>query len=406
MPVISVVIPTHHGADRLGATLASLADQTLPPRDYEIIVALDGPDPATRESIAAARMPCTVTVVEQAHAGAAQARNLGAAAARGPLVLFLDDDMSGARGLLAAHLRSHELHPGGVVIGCFAQSRLDQRIDLLADGADIWWADHFARLMHPGHRFSFRDFCTGNVSLPLSLFLDSGGFSAEFREAAGEDYEFGIRLLLQRVRFRFAADAVSCHRHVASLGKLLDRARQEGRGHVIIARLHPTVFPELPLRNAVDDGPVLKGDRTLRLTPRRLATLPALLRASLPVASALKLRRLSQKLLGALRVCAYWEGACQQTGSWAELQAFVQDLPLNPIAHHELEFDLAKGMDALELALAKGPLDAIRLRYGSQPIGRIAPRAGAEPLRTEHVRHALEGRFAKRFLVAATESVR
>lgn len=400
MPRISIVIPTHRGASRIGPTLAALASQTLPHGDFEVIVVLDGPDPATRQAIATAQPPFTVTVVEQDHAGAAQARNRGAAAARSPLLLLLDDDMSAAPGLLSAHLRCHERHPGGVVIGCFTQARAGHRVDLLADGADAWWADHFARLALPGHRFSFRDFCTGNVSLPLARFVDAGGFSSEFKHAAGEDYELGIRLLRRGVRFRFALDALSVHRYAASWTKSLERAREEGRGHVIIARLHPEVFPALPLRDAVDDGPVLKGDRPLRLTPLRLAAAPALLHAPLRMARALKLRRQWQKLQGASRVCAYWEGACQQAGSWSALQSLVQDLPLVPIARHEIEFDLATGFDQLTPALAATAVDAIRLRYGPQPIGRIAPQAGAESLRTAHVRHALLGRLAARFLAA------
>ena len=400
MSLITVVIPTHRGASRIGPTLASLAAQTLPAQDFEVVIVLDGHDPPTHKAITAMQLPFATVIVEREHAGAAQARNRGVAAAGAPLVLFLDDDMTATPDLLAAHLRMHQRYPGGVVIGCFSQSRSSHRVDLLADGADIWWADHFAELARPEHRFTFRDFCTGNVSLPRARFLDCGGFSTQFKGAAGEDYELGIRLLRRGVPFRFAIDAVSVHRYAASLPRLLDRARAEGRGHVIMARLHPEVFPVLPLRDAADDGPVLKGDRLLRLTPRRLKLLPLLLHGLLPLARALKLRRLLQKLQGSLRVCAYWEGACQEAGSWADLQAFVQDLPLVAAAHREIEFDLASGMAVLAQTLGATAVDAVRLRFGRHAVGRIAPLAGAEPLRVEHVRHALAQRLALRFLMA------
>lgn len=399
-PAISVVIPTHGGSSRIGPTLAALANQNLPSQDYEVVIALDGPDGGTREAIAAARPPYATRIVEQPQAGAAQARNLGASMASAPVLLFLDDDMSAGRDLLAAHLRAHERHPGSVVIGCFAQSRPDRRTDLLADGADGWWADHFEKLGRPEHRFCFRDFCTGNVSLPRTAFLETGGFSREFAGAAGEDYELGIRLLRRGARFHFATDAVSVHRHAGSLDRALERARQEGRGHVLMARLHPEVFPELPLREAVDDGPVLRGRHRVRLTPRRVAAAPVLLRPPLRLSHALKLRRPWRELHGALRVCAYWEGACEQAGSWPDLQAFVQDLPLVATARHEVEFDVAAGFDALERVLSEAPVDAMRLRHGAQPLGRLPPQAGAESLRAVHVRHALTGRLAARLLVA------
>ena len=49
IPRISVIIPTFNRAGMLGATLESLAAQTLPTDQYEVVVVDDGSQDATPE---------------------------------------------------------------------------------------------------------------------------------------------------------------------------------------------------------------------------------------------------------------------------------------------------------------------------------------------------------------------
>ena len=88
-PAVSVVIPTFNGADRLPATLAALARQTLPREDWEVVVIDDGSTDNTGEVAAAGgarviRFP--------ANRGVGAARNAGVAEARAPVLAFIDDD--------------------------------------------------------------------------------------------------------------------------------------------------------------------------------------------------------------------------------------------------------------------------------------------------------------------------
>src|SRR5947209_16629356 len=91
----SVVIPTCRRPALLGRCLDALAAQTLPPEDYEILVADDAADDATRARVEsfAARVPVAVRylAVSDTH-GPAAARNVGRRAARAPVVAFTDDD--------------------------------------------------------------------------------------------------------------------------------------------------------------------------------------------------------------------------------------------------------------------------------------------------------------------------
>ena len=85
---VSCIIPVFNGARYLRETLDSVVRQTHPPA--EIIVVDDG---STDDSVAVARQfGSRVTVISQANAGHAAARNRGIAAARGEFVAFVDAD--------------------------------------------------------------------------------------------------------------------------------------------------------------------------------------------------------------------------------------------------------------------------------------------------------------------------
>src|SRR4051794_21426577 len=84
----SVIVPAYNAEATLGACLRALLDQTLAPAAYEVIVVDDGSTDTTAR--VAARFP--VSVLRQAHAGPAAARNQGARAARGEILAFTDAD--------------------------------------------------------------------------------------------------------------------------------------------------------------------------------------------------------------------------------------------------------------------------------------------------------------------------
>jgi glycosyltransferase involved in cell wall biosynthesis len=86
-PRIAVVIPAWNAERYLAEALASVFAQTLPPA--EVVVVDDGS--TDRTAAVAADVP-GVTVVRQANAGAAAARNRGVVASSAPLIAFLDAD--------------------------------------------------------------------------------------------------------------------------------------------------------------------------------------------------------------------------------------------------------------------------------------------------------------------------
>ncbi len=87
-PLISVIIPVYNEAAHIGRSLTSLSRQSYQP--LEVIVVDDGSTDGTKEVVKSFR---TVKLLSQAHKGAGAARNLGAASAKGEILMFVDADM-------------------------------------------------------------------------------------------------------------------------------------------------------------------------------------------------------------------------------------------------------------------------------------------------------------------------
>lgn len=106
-PVASVLIPTRDRAAKLSTCLAHLGRQSVP--NFEIVVSLDGPDPASRgvcdRALAAG---VNVRVVEGARDGYMVARNRALGVARGALVISINDDVRPTPDFVEQHLLAHE----------------------------------------------------------------------------------------------------------------------------------------------------------------------------------------------------------------------------------------------------------------------------------------------------------
>ena len=89
-PLVTVVIPTTRRPDLVQRALASVFAQTYAALD--VVVVIDGPNPATAAALAAISDPRLRVVQTPQARGAGAARNFAAATARGEWIAFLDDD--------------------------------------------------------------------------------------------------------------------------------------------------------------------------------------------------------------------------------------------------------------------------------------------------------------------------
>jgi hypothetical protein len=93
-PLVSVIIPHYNDMDRLSDCLRLLQEQTLPPHQFEIVVA----DNNSRCGLKEVERICGATArVVPAIQGAGLARNVAIAASRGSILAFTDSDCRPSR---------------------------------------------------------------------------------------------------------------------------------------------------------------------------------------------------------------------------------------------------------------------------------------------------------------------
>jgi GT2 family glycosyltransferase len=280
---VSVVIPTHERRALLLRVLESLGTQTLATSRFEVVVVCDGCTDGTAEAARGWAAACSVAlrVLEQPTAGAAAARNRGARAAAAPLLLFLDDDMIAAPGLLQAHVDHHAKAPGTIVIGAVPVDP-SSPVSFLTAGLAAWAERRDARLSAPGASVPVEDVLTGQISVARVTFEALGGFDPRFTAGGaygGEDVDLGWRARRQGIPIVYEPRAVSYQVYDKTFAALRRDVRSAGAADVRMARLHPEIVPSLLLGRSAS-LPGWQG-RVLRLTLARPALASALLAPAL-----------------------------------------------------------------------------------------------------------------------------
>lgn len=90
MPLVSAVIPTRNRQELVCCAVRSALRQTY--GNLEVIVVVDGPDPATVRALATLNEPRVRIVSLEESVGGSEARNIGVREARGEWIALLDDD--------------------------------------------------------------------------------------------------------------------------------------------------------------------------------------------------------------------------------------------------------------------------------------------------------------------------
>ncbi len=204
-PVISVVIATHRRPDRIARLLHSLASQSIPADDFEVIVIDDCSGDNTGDVLAslAAELPYRLHPLRTvSNRGPGPARNLGWRAASAPFVAFTDDDCVPDRGWLVAGLDALR---GDAALGLVQGQTVPEDLDAMSD--DRW--------MHSPH---FTDptpyFETCNIFYRRAALEQGGGFGEDYNWWGGwycEDTYAAWRAIDAGWSRGFTSDAVVTH---------------------------------------------------------------------------------------------------------------------------------------------------------------------------------------------------
>ncbi|MBV8082169.1 MAG: glycosyltransferase family 2 protein [Candidatus Eremiobacteraeota bacterium] len=220
---------TYNRRALLGKVMQALFAQDLDASDYEIVLVDDGSTDGTYEEVIADLRPsCALTVVRQRNAGLAAGRNAGIARARGELIMFMDDDVLATPELLAAHIRCHRAHARAICRGGVI---------------NVESFDELPRARYTWRNYSGAYFWTTNVSVPLALLKDAGGFDERFREYGWEDLDVGLRLRHLGVPSFLARDALVFHYKPApqpsAFSGMARQARAQARTALQFIEKHP-----------------------------------------------------------------------------------------------------------------------------------------------------------------------
>lgn len=196
------------------------------------------------------RLPPDVKFIETPQpVPAARARNLGAAAAAGEWLLFIDADCLAAPDLLRGHAAAHAV-AGRAVGGGVG-----------FDAHDYWaLCDNllsFAPFLATNAAGERRYLPSLNLSMPRTLFRELGGFDESYPGAAGEDIDFSLRLRAHGVTLWFEPAALVLHlpqrsthvavwRHLYAFGQVHVRLQRRFAGQAA-PRLQLNWRPLAPL---------------------------------------------------------------------------------------------------------------------------------------------------------------
>lgn len=226
-PTVSVVVPYFQAQAGLDQVLAALTVTTHPRTRVQVVVADDGSDrPPSLQALDGSGI--TGAVVRQADQGfrAAAARNLGAAAADGEILVFLDGDTVPEPDYLTRLTRLPALCPDALTVGRRRHADLNGWTptaitdwlqgtgpapreltepqwlrDLYAGSADLLRVD----------RRSYRAVISAVLATSREMFSAIGGFDESFRGYGGEDWELTHRAYTAGAVLAHVPGAVAWH---------------------------------------------------------------------------------------------------------------------------------------------------------------------------------------------------
>lgn len=221
----SIVIPTYNRPDRLKKCLQSITQLNYPRDRFEVIVVDDGSKTPMDAVVSPFREVLNVTFIRQLNAGPADARNRGAAQAKGQFLVFTDDDCIPETNWLK-NLDTHFATTPDSLIG---GKTLNALSDNLYSTASQILIDYLYSYYNQDS-YSSNFFASNNFAMPVDRFHALGGFDTSFPLAAGEDREFCDRWLSQGYTMLYASDVQIYHAHHLTLPKFWRQHFNYGRG--------------------------------------------------------------------------------------------------------------------------------------------------------------------------------
>jgi|GEM_PF-1949595 len=237
MQKISVIIPSRNRAEQVLYCISALTQQTLSPRNFEIIIVDDGSTDNTEKNIKKLQKENpshNIRLVsikrKDKKFRAAVARNVGAKRAKGDVLLFIDSDIISEPHMLENHLKHFKKANRKVTVMGYRFSILEQfhliifdlikkrqldkikDIPLLFDIREPEESKFRLSVAKLGEEhIPWRHYHSHNISMTKKVFHKVGGFDETFVGWGDEDIELGYRLWKHGCDFYFDREVIGFH---------------------------------------------------------------------------------------------------------------------------------------------------------------------------------------------------
>ncbi|MFH0730954.1 MAG: mycofactocin biosynthesis glycosyltransferase MftF [Pseudomonadota bacterium] len=240
-PSVSVIIPVYNRSAEIAECLASLQALDYPQHCLEIIVV----DDASRDDTAAVVRRFGVHLIIQSfNQGQSAARNVGAAAARGDILAFIDSDcIAGPRWLkeLVPYFQNSEMALVGGGVDTFSrENRLDRY-----EAANSALSMGSTFLLGRGRHSSFY-VPTCNMLVRKEVYRSADGLDESLR--VGEDVDFCWRLMARGNQLAYVPEGKVRHKHRNRFFSTFPRRFEYGTSEAVLYKRYPLITKYFPLQ--------------------------------------------------------------------------------------------------------------------------------------------------------------
>jgi glycosyltransferase involved in cell wall biosynthesis len=198
--LVSIIIPAFNALDPLRAALPAIRASTF--KDYELIVV---DDDSTDGTGAFAEQYADRVLCQKSRSGPAQARNRGAAASRGAILLFLDADVLIPPDALTLVVKVMAENPGvAAIFGSYDDHPPETNFC-------SQYKNLFHHFIHQNANPEASTFWTGCGAIRREALVEAGGFPESYALAAIEDVDMGYALRERGRRIRLVKELQVAH---------------------------------------------------------------------------------------------------------------------------------------------------------------------------------------------------